>query len=50
MPEVVRRTVTRELLTALERRHPIEAAMAHLLIREGTWRLVDGDGEEGVAV
>ena len=43
MPEVSKRTVTRELLTALERQHPIEAAMARLLIREGSWRLVDAE-------
>ncbi len=48
MPSVMStgRTVTRELLEAMRRTHPLEHAMACLLIREGTWTLADSDGEK----
>jgi len=36
-----RRTISRDLLAAMERSHPLEAALANLLIKEGTWALAD---------
>jgi len=35
------RTISRDLLAAMERSHPLEAALANLLIKEGAWALAD---------
>ena len=35
------RLVSRDLLEAMQRTNPLEAAMATLLIREGVWALAD---------
>ena len=45
MPSVVStgRTVTRELLEAMRRTHPLEHAMATLLIQEGSWKIAGND-------
>lgn len=47
MPSVVStgRTVTRELLEAMRRTHPLEHAMATLLIQEGSWKIAGNDGK-----
>lgn len=44
MPSVVStgRTVTRELLEAMRRTHPLEHAMATLLI-QGSWKIAGND-------
>jgi len=39
--EVSRRTISRELLAAMERTNPLEAALASLLIKEGAWALAE---------
>lgn len=36
-----KRTISRDLLAAIERTHPLEAALAKLLIEEGAWALAD---------
>lgn len=36
-----KRIISRDLLVAMEKSHPLEAALANLLIKEGTWALVD---------
>ncbi len=36
-----RRTIARDLLAAMERSNPLEAALAHLLIEEGSWALAE---------
>lgn len=41
MSEVAARIVTRELLEAMRRTHPLEAAMATLLIKEGAWKVAE---------
>jgi len=39
------RTISPGLLEAIRRTHPLGAAMATLLIQEGTWALADDDGK-----
>jgi len=36
-----RRTISRDLLAAMERSNPLEAALASLLVKEGTWALAE---------
>jgi len=38
---ICRRIVSRDLLTAMERSNPLEAALAHLLVKEGAWALAE---------
>jgi hypothetical protein len=39
------RTISRDLLAAMRRTHPLEAAMATLLIQEGSWEIAGNDDE-----
>lgn len=46
---VKQRTITPEILNALRRTNPIEAAAAEILIRRGVWGLADEGGEKRAA-
>lgn len=41
MGGAARRTISRDLLAAMERSNPLEAALANLLIEEGSWAVAD---------